>query len=165
MTTIYGGGLPRQPDSGQACARPGPGIIDLLDRMGVPFTALLRVCSISAAFGGTLITAQPCRRRHRAAASLCAGFEQVRRYESEGKVKNTRVGSFFRLCSIPTASAAVSADGPTLDGAEDLSRRRHHVSAPAATERFSARATNSGCLQPASAQVRAFMSRALSRQW
>jgi len=84
--TIYGGDfLANQPPVKAMCDA-APGIIDLLDRMGVPFNRTPEGLLDFRRFGGTL--------HHRTAFAgattgqqlLYALDEQVRRYESEGKV-------------------------------------------------------------------------------
>jgi succinate dehydrogenase / fumarate reductase, flavoprotein subunit len=84
--TVYGGDfLGNQPPIKAMCEA-APGIIDLLDRMGVPFNRTPEGLLDFRRFGGTL--------HHRTAFAgattgqqlLYALDEQVRRYESEGKV-------------------------------------------------------------------------------
>src|SRR5690242_11210648 len=84
--TVYGGDfLGNQPPIKAMCDA-APGIIDLLDRMGVPFNHTPEGLLDFRRFGGTL--------HHRTAFAgattgqqlLYALDEQVRRYESEGKV-------------------------------------------------------------------------------
>src|SRR5438270_7282620 len=84
--TVYGGDfLANQPPVKDMCDA-APGIIDLLDRMGVPFNRTPEGLLDFRRFGGTL--------HHRTAFAgsttgqqlLYALDEQVRRYESEGKV-------------------------------------------------------------------------------
>src|SRR5438045_7561523 len=84
--TVYGGDfLANQPPVKSMCEA-APGIIDLLDRMGVPFNRTPEGLLDFRRFGGTL--------HHRTAFAgattgqqlLYALDEQVRRYESEGKV-------------------------------------------------------------------------------
>jgi succinate dehydrogenase / fumarate reductase flavoprotein subunit len=85
--TVYGGDfLGNQPPIKAMCDA-APGIIDLLDRMGVPFNRTAEGLLDFRRFGGTL--------HHRTAFAgattgqqlLYALDEQVRRFESEGKVK------------------------------------------------------------------------------
>src|ERR1700744_2773478 len=85
--TVYGGDfLANQPPVKDMCEA-APGIIDLLDRMGVPFNRTPEGLLDFRRFGGTLY--------HRTAfAGATTGQqlhyaldEKVRRYESEGKVK------------------------------------------------------------------------------
>src|SRR5581483_7087264 len=67
--TIYGGDFLANQPPVKAMCEAAPGIIDLLDRMGVPYNR--------TAFAGATTGQQ----------LLYALDEQVRRYESEGKVK------------------------------------------------------------------------------
>src|SRR6059058_351072 len=85
--TIYGGDfLANQPPVREMC-NAAPAIIDLLDRMGVPFNRTAEGLLDFRRFGGTL--------HHRTAFAgastgqqlLYALDEQVRRYESEGLVR------------------------------------------------------------------------------
>jgi len=65
-----------------------PAIIDLLDRMGVTFNRTpRRLCSTFAALVGPCIAARLLRARRLVSNFSYALDEQVRRYESEGKVK------------------------------------------------------------------------------
>ncbi|HEY1462135.1 MAG TPA: succinate dehydrogenase flavoprotein subunit [Terriglobales bacterium] len=84
--TIYGGDFLANQPPVKAMCEAAPGIIDLLDRMGVPFNRTPEGLLDFRRFGGTL--------HHRTAFAgattgqqlLYALDEQVRRYEAEGKV-------------------------------------------------------------------------------
>ena len=71
--TVYGGDfLANQPPVKAMCDA-APGIIDLLDRMGVPFNRTPEGLLDFRRFGGTLIPPDCiCRSHYRPAASLCA---------------------------------------------------------------------------------------------
>ena len=72
--TIYGGDFLANQPPVKAMCEAAPGIIDLLDRMGVPFNRTPEGLLDFRRFGGTLY--QPhrlCRRHHRAATSLRPG--------------------------------------------------------------------------------------------
>jgi succinate dehydrogenase / fumarate reductase flavoprotein subunit len=93
--TVYGGDfLGNQPPVRAMCDA-APGIIDLLDRMGVPFNRTPEGLLDFRRFGGTL--------HHRTAFAgattgqqlLYALDEQVRRYESEGKVAKFEAWEFL----------------------------------------------------------------------
>jgi succinate dehydrogenase / fumarate reductase, flavoprotein subunit len=93
--TVYGGDfLGNQPPIKAMCEA-APGIIDLLDRMGVPFNRTPEGLLDFRRFGGTL--------HHRTAFAgattgqqlLYALDEQVRRYESEGKVTKYEAWEFL----------------------------------------------------------------------
>jgi succinate dehydrogenase / fumarate reductase flavoprotein subunit len=93
--SVYGGDfLANQPPVKAMCDA-APGIIDLLDRMGVPFNRTPEGLLDFRRFGGTL--------HHRTAFAgattgqqlLYALDEQVRRYESEGKVKKFEAWEFL----------------------------------------------------------------------
>jgi succinate dehydrogenase / fumarate reductase flavoprotein subunit len=93
--SVYGGDfLGNQPPIRAMCEA-APGIIDLLDRMGVPFNRTPEGLLDFRRFGGTL--------HHRTAFAgattgqqlLYALDEQVRRYESEGKVRKYESWEFL----------------------------------------------------------------------
>ncbi|HEV2215036.1 MAG TPA: succinate dehydrogenase flavoprotein subunit, partial [Terracidiphilus sp.] len=85
--TIYGGDfLADQTPVKQMCER-GPGIIDLLDRMGVPFNRTPEGLLDFRRFGGTLYHRTAFAGATTGQQLLYALDEQVRRHESEGKVR------------------------------------------------------------------------------
>ncbi|HTR24928.1 MAG TPA: succinate dehydrogenase flavoprotein subunit [Terriglobales bacterium] len=85
--TIYGGDfLANQPPVKDMCEA-APGIIDLLDRMGVPFNRTPEGLLDFRRFGGTLYNRTAFAGATTGQQLLYALDEQVRRYESEGKVK------------------------------------------------------------------------------
>src|SRR3984893_7729551 len=85
--TIYGGDfLGNQPRWTPMCEA-APGIIDLLDRMGVPFNRTPEGLLDFRRFGGTLYNRTAFAGATTGQQLLYALDEQVRRYESEGKVK------------------------------------------------------------------------------
>ncbi len=85
--TIFGGDfLANQTPVKQMTAQ-GPAIIDLLDRMGVPFNRTPEGLLDFRRFGGTLYHRTAFAGATTGQQLLYALDEQVRRYESEGKVK------------------------------------------------------------------------------
>ncbi len=85
--TVYGGDfLGNQPPIKDMCEA-APGIIDLLDRMGVPFNRTPEGLLDFRRFGGTLFNRTAFAGATTGQQLLYALDEQVRRYESEGKVK------------------------------------------------------------------------------
>jgi len=85
--TIYGGDfLANQPPVKKMCEA-GPGIIDLLDRMGVPFNRTPEGLLDFRRFGGTLYQRTAFAGATTGQQLLYALDEQVRRHESEGKVR------------------------------------------------------------------------------
>jgi len=85
--TIYGGDfLANQPLVKRMCEA-APGIIDLLDRMGVMFNRTPEGLLDYRRFGGTLYHRTAFAGATTGQQLLYALDEQVRRYESEGKVK------------------------------------------------------------------------------
>jgi succinate dehydrogenase / fumarate reductase flavoprotein subunit len=85
--TIYGGDfLANQPPVKGMCEA-APGIIDLLDRMGVPFNRTPEGLLDFRRFGGTLYNRTAFAGATTGQQLLYALDEQVRRYESESKVK------------------------------------------------------------------------------
>jgi succinate dehydrogenase / fumarate reductase, flavoprotein subunit len=93
--TVYGGDFLANQPPVKAMCEAAPSIIDLLDRMGVPFNRTSEGLLDFRRFGGTL--------HHRTAFAgattgqqlLYALDEQVRRYESEGKVKKYESWEFL----------------------------------------------------------------------
>src|SRR5947207_3571023 len=84
--TIYGGDfLANQPPVKTMCEA-APGIIDLLDRMGVPFNRTPEGLLDFRRFGGTLYHRTAFAGATTGQQLLYALDEQVRRYESEGRV-------------------------------------------------------------------------------
>jgi succinate dehydrogenase / fumarate reductase flavoprotein subunit len=84
--SVYGGDFLADQPAVKAMCEMGPAIIDLLDRMGVPFNRTPEGQLDFRRFGGTLV----CRTAFAGATTgqqlLYALDEQVRRYESKGKV-------------------------------------------------------------------------------
>src|SRR6202451_973624 len=72
-----------------------PGIIDLLDRMGVPFNRTPEGLLDFRRFGGTLYNRSAFAGATTGQQLLYALDEQVRRYESEGKVKKFEGWTFL----------------------------------------------------------------------
>ncbi|HEY5328617.1 MAG TPA: succinate dehydrogenase flavoprotein subunit [Acidobacteriaceae bacterium] len=84
--TVYGGDfIANQTPVKQMCEQ-GPAIIDLLDRMGVPFNRTPEGLLDFRRFGGTLFHRTAFAGATTGQQLLYALDEQVRRYESEGKV-------------------------------------------------------------------------------
>src|SRR5260370_2048370 len=85
--TVYGGDfLANQPPVKDMCEA-APGIIHLLDRMGVPFNRTPEGLLDFRRFGGALYNRTAFASANTGQQLLYALDEQVRRYESEGKVK------------------------------------------------------------------------------
>ena len=85
--TVYGGDFLANQTAGESHVRGGPGIIDLLDRMGVPFNRTPEGLLDFRRFGGTLFHRTAFAGATTGQQLLYALDEQVRRYESEGKVQ------------------------------------------------------------------------------
>src|ERR1700743_1013637 len=103
--TIYGGDfLANQPPVKAMCDA-APGIIDLLDRMGVPFNRTPEGLLDFRRFGGTLFNRTAFAGATTGQQLLYALDEQVRRYESEGKVRKFEGGEV--LSSIIVSNAHV----------------------------------------------------------
>ncbi|MGB6678510.1 MAG: succinate dehydrogenase flavoprotein subunit [Terriglobales bacterium] len=85
--TIYGGDFLANQPPVKAMCEAAPGIIDLLDRMGVPFNRTPEGLLDFRRFGGTLSNRTAFAGATTGQQLLYALDEQVRRYESEGKVK------------------------------------------------------------------------------
>ena len=93
--TIYGGDfLANQPPVKAMCDR-APAIIDLLDRMGVPFNRTAEGLLDFRRFGGTLYHRTAFAGATTGQQLLYALDEQVRRYEAENKVKKYEYWEFL----------------------------------------------------------------------
>jgi succinate dehydrogenase / fumarate reductase flavoprotein subunit len=84
--TIYGGDFLANQPPVKAMCEAAPGVIDLLDRMGVPFNRTPEGLLDFRRFGGTLYNRTAFAGATTGQQLLYALDEQVRRYESEGKV-------------------------------------------------------------------------------
>jgi succinate dehydrogenase / fumarate reductase flavoprotein subunit len=84
--SIYGGDFLANQPPVKAMCEAAPGIIDLLDRMGVPFNRTPEGLLDFRRFGGTLYNRTAFAGATTGQQLLYALDEQVRRYESEGKV-------------------------------------------------------------------------------
>jgi len=84
--TIYGGDFLANQTPVKAMCEAAPAIIDLLDRMGVPFNRTPEGLLDFRRFGGTLYHRTAFAGATTGQQLLYALDEQVRRYESEGKV-------------------------------------------------------------------------------
>jgi len=85
--SIYGGDFLANQPPVKAMCEAAPGIIDLLDRMGVTFNRTPEGLLDFRRFGGTLYNRTAFAGATTGQQLLYALDEQVRRYESEGKVK------------------------------------------------------------------------------
>jgi succinate dehydrogenase / fumarate reductase flavoprotein subunit len=85
--TIYGGDFLANQTPVKAMTAMGPAIIDLLDRMGVPFNRTPEGLLDFRRFGGTLYHRTAFAGATTGQQLLYALDEQVRRFEAEGKVK------------------------------------------------------------------------------
>jgi succinate dehydrogenase / fumarate reductase, flavoprotein subunit len=85
--TIYGGDFLANQTPVKAMCEAAPGIIDLLDRMGVPFNRTPEGLLDFRRFGGTLYQRTAFAGATTGQQLLYALDEQVRRHESDGKVK------------------------------------------------------------------------------
>jgi succinate dehydrogenase / fumarate reductase flavoprotein subunit len=84
--TVYGGDFLANQTPVKTMCENGPAIIDLLDRMGVPFNRTPEGLLDFRRFGGTLFSRTAFAGATTGQQLLYALDEQVRRYESEGKV-------------------------------------------------------------------------------
>ena len=84
--TVYGGDFLANQTPVKAMCEAAPGIIDLLDRMGVPFNRTAEGLLDFRRFGGTLYHRTAFAGATTGQQLLYALDEQVRRYEAEGKV-------------------------------------------------------------------------------
>ena len=103
--TVYGGDFLANQTPVKNMTAQGPAIIDLLDRMGVPFNRTPEGLLDFRRFGGTLYQRTAFAGATTGQQLLYALDEQVRRYESEGKVKKYEGWEFM--------SAVLDTDGAT----------------------------------------------------
>ncbi len=93
--TVYGGDfLANQPPVKAMCDQ-APGVIDLLDRMGVPFNRTPEGLLDFRRFGGTLYNRTAFAGATTGQQLLYALDEQVRRFEAEGKVTKYEYWEFL----------------------------------------------------------------------
>ncbi len=93
--TVYGGDfLANQPPVKEMCEA-APGIIDLLDRMGVPFNRTPEGLLDFRRFGGTLYNRTAFAGATTGQQLLYALDEQVRRHESDGRVRKFEHSEFL----------------------------------------------------------------------
>jgi succinate dehydrogenase / fumarate reductase flavoprotein subunit len=85
--SVYGGDFLANQPPVKAMCEAAPAIIDLLDRMGVPFNRTAEGLLDFRRFGGTLYNRTAFAGATTGQQLLYALDEQVRRFESEGKVK------------------------------------------------------------------------------
>jgi succinate dehydrogenase / fumarate reductase flavoprotein subunit len=85
--SVYGGDFLANQPPVKAMCEAAPGIIDLLDRMGVPFNRTAEGLLDFRRFGGTLYNRTAFAGATTGQQLLYALDEQVRRFEAEGKVK------------------------------------------------------------------------------
>src|SRR3982074_1277059 len=93
--SIYGGDFLANQPPVKAMCEAAPGIIDLLDRMGVPFNRTPEGLLDFRRFGGTLYHRTAFAGATTGQQLLYALDEQVRRYESEGKVAKREGWTFL----------------------------------------------------------------------
>src|SRR5271156_1038686 len=93
--TIYGGDFLANQTPVKAMCEAAPGIIDLLDRMGVPFNRTPEGLLDFRRFGGPLFHRTAFAGATTGQQLLYALDEQVRRHESEGKVKKYEGWTFL----------------------------------------------------------------------
>ena len=125
--TVYGGDfLANQPPIKDMCDA-APGIIDLLDRMGVPFNRTPEGLLDFRRFGGTLYNRTAFAGATTGQQLLYALDEQVRRYEVRGQGQEVRaLGVSCRRCSIGNrVCRGICAMDLAHHGGPDLSGRRH----------------------------------------
>ena len=125
--TIYGGDfLANQPLVKRMCEA-APGIIDLLDRMGVMFNRTPEGLLDYRRFGGTLYHRTAFAGATTGQQLLYALDEQVRRHESEGRVsKARRLDVFVRGHRRRRRLPRHLRHGPALHGSENVPRGRGH---------------------------------------
>jgi succinate dehydrogenase / fumarate reductase flavoprotein subunit len=115
--TIYGGDFLANQSPVKAMCEAGPGIIDLLDRMGVTFNRTPEGLLDFRRFGGTLYNRTAFAGATTGQQLLYALDEQVRRFEAEGKVKKYEGWEFLSaiLDSKGTARGITALDLRTME--------------------------------------------------
>ncbi|WP_263357461.1 succinate dehydrogenase flavoprotein subunit [Acidicapsa ligni] len=103
--TIYGGDFLANQTPVKAMCEAAPAIIDLLDRMGVPFNRTPEGLLDFRRFGGTLYHRTAFAGATTGQQLLYALDEQVRRYESEGKVRKFEGWEFLSAVLDSTGTA------------------------------------------------------------
>jgi len=93
--TVYGGDFLANQAPCKAMCEMGPSIIDLLDRMGVPFNRTPEGLLDFRRFGGTLFNRTAFAGATTGQQMLYALDEQVRRFEAEGKVRKFEYWEFL----------------------------------------------------------------------
>ncbi|MFI5116610.1 MAG: succinate dehydrogenase flavoprotein subunit [Terriglobales bacterium] len=93
--TIYGGDFLANQPPVKAMCEAAPGVIDLLDRLGVPFNRTPEGLLDFRRFGGTLYNRTAFAGATTGQQLLYALDEQVRRYEAEGKVTKYEAWEFL----------------------------------------------------------------------
>ena len=121
--TIYGGDFLANQTPVKAMCEAAPGIIDLLDRMGVPFNRTPEGLLDFRRFGGTLYHRTAFAGATTGQQLLYALDEQVRRYEAEGKVHKFEGWEFLSaVIDAKGAARGIVALESALDGAARRSR-------------------------------------------
>ena len=115
--TIYGGDFLANQTPVKAMCEDAPAIIDLLDRMGVPFNRTPEGLLDFRRFGGTFYTRTAFAGATTGQQLLYALDEQVRRHESDGKVKKYEGWEFLSavLDSKGTARGITALDLRTME--------------------------------------------------
>jgi succinate dehydrogenase / fumarate reductase flavoprotein subunit len=103
--TIYGGDFLANQTPVKAMCEAAPGIIDLLDRMGVPFNRTPEGLLDFRRFGGTLYNRTAFAGATTGQQLLYALDEQVRRYEAAGRVKKYEGWEFLSAVIDSTGQA------------------------------------------------------------
>ena len=103
--TIYGGDFLANQTPVKAMCEAAPGIIDLLDRMGVPFNRTPEGLLDFRRFGGTLYNRTAFAGATTGQQLLYALDEQVRRYESTGQVNKFEGWEFLSAVLDPKGHA------------------------------------------------------------
>ncbi|MFP5209230.1 MAG: succinate dehydrogenase flavoprotein subunit [Acidobacteriota bacterium] len=115
--TIYGGDFLANQTPVKAMCEAAPGIIDLLDRMGVPFNRTPEGLLDFRRFGGTLYNRTAFAGATTGQQLLYALDEQVRRHESDGKVRKYEGWEFLSaiIDSKGTARGITALDLRTME--------------------------------------------------
>ena len=125
--TIYGGDFLANQTPVKAMCEAAPAIIDLLDRMGVPFNRTPEGLLDFRRFGGTLYHRTAFAGATTGQQLLYALDEQVRRYEADGKVKKYEGWEFLSAVLDSKGQArGITGSRSPHHAAQVLSRGRDH---------------------------------------
>ena len=132
--TVYGGDFLANQTPVKNMTAQGPAIIDLLDRMGVPFNRTPEGLLDFRRFGARSINERRSRARRRASSSSTRSTSRSAATNPRARSPSTKAGNSSPPSSTKTASAAASAPWTSAAWSSAPSPVTRSLSAPAATE-------------------------------